>query len=56
MFYQISGISRISGDIGVVSEISGVTSEVSRIVSGIVLNFINRTISYYELRISFTKK
>ena len=45
LFYLISGcgvVSRVSGDSGV--------------VSGVVLNSINRAVSCYELSISFTKK
>ena len=56
LFYLNNGVSEISG---VTSGISGLASGVSRvigIVSGVVLNSINRAISCYELNISFTKK
>ena len=46
LFYLISGVSGISGVSRVVSGISEVTSGVIGIVNEVVLNSINRAISY----------
>ena len=59
---EISRVSEINGVSGVTSRVSRVdsgvsrVSEVSGIVSGVVLNSINRAVSCYKFSIRFTKK
>ena len=50
MFYLNNGVSGISGVTSGISRVTSRVSGVSGIVSGVVLNSINRAISYYELR------